>query len=147
MPCILIIIAIIIAIICVYAIIFIIVYYSMYSYFTHYTYYTHQCYFAGWLQSVGSRIVYELDYRNPVLHAIPVQSILGKLAQSCCSPRRRHRDNSVSPAQRLSGLTRAPATAGRVLAMAAGCGSLTRGLWGGPVICNARDRFLARAAA
>ena len=34
---------------------------------------------AGWLESGGSRIVYELDYQKPVLHVIPIQSILGKL--------------------------------------------------------------------
>ncbi len=42
--------------------------------------YTHKFYFADWLESVGSRVVYELDYRNPVLYVIIVQSILGKLA-------------------------------------------------------------------
>ncbi len=36
---------------------------------------------SGWLKSVDSWIVYELDYREPVLHVIPFpsQSILGKL--------------------------------------------------------------------
>ncbi len=34
---------------------------------------------AGWLESVGSRVVYELDYKKPVLYVIPIQSILGKL--------------------------------------------------------------------
>jgi hypothetical protein len=29
---------------------------------------------------VGSRVLYELDYRKPVLYVIPIQSILGKLA-------------------------------------------------------------------
>ena len=29
--------------------------------------------------SVSSVIVYELDYRKPVLYVIPIQSILGKL--------------------------------------------------------------------
>ena len=33
----------------------------------------------GWLESVGSRVVYELDYKKPVLYVIPIQSILGKL--------------------------------------------------------------------
>ncbi len=28
---------------------------------------------------VGSRIVYELDHKNPILYVIPIQSILGKL--------------------------------------------------------------------
>ena len=29
--------------------------------------------------SVGSQVVYELDYKKPVLYVIPIQSILGKL--------------------------------------------------------------------
>jgi len=35
--------------------------------------------FIGWLESVGSRVVYELDYKKPILYVIPIQSILGKL--------------------------------------------------------------------
>jgi hypothetical protein len=31
-------------------------------------------------ESVGSRVLYELDYRKPVLYVFPIQSILGKLA-------------------------------------------------------------------
>ena len=31
----------------------------------------------GWLESVGSRVVYELDYKKPILYVIPIQSILG----------------------------------------------------------------------
>ena len=34
---------------------------------------------AGWILSVGSRILYELDYKKPVLYVIPIQSIMGKL--------------------------------------------------------------------
>ena len=30
--------------------------------------------------AVGSRVMYELDYRKTVLYVIPIQSILGKLA-------------------------------------------------------------------
>jgi hypothetical protein len=37
------------------------------------------CFLVGWLQSVGSRVVYELDYKKPILYVIPIQSILGKL--------------------------------------------------------------------
>jgi hypothetical protein len=33
----------------------------------------------GWLESVGSQVVYELDYKKPILFVIPIQSILGKL--------------------------------------------------------------------
>ncbi len=32
-----------------------------------------------WLESVGSRVVYELDYKNPILYVVPIQNILGKL--------------------------------------------------------------------
>ena len=35
---------------------------------------------AGWLESVGSRVVNELDYKKPILYVIPIQNILGKLA-------------------------------------------------------------------
>jgi hypothetical protein len=43
--------------------------------------YAHYCLFCfiGWLESVGSRVVYELDYKKPILYVIPIQSILGKL--------------------------------------------------------------------
>ena len=35
--------------------------------------------YAAWLESVGSRVLYELDPKKPVLYVIPVESILGKL--------------------------------------------------------------------
>ena len=35
------------------------------------------CFLVGWLESVGSQVVYEPDYKKPVLYAIPIQSILG----------------------------------------------------------------------
>ncbi len=43
--------------------------------------YAHYCLFCfvGWLDSVGSLVVYELDYKKPILYVIPIQSILGKL--------------------------------------------------------------------
>ena len=31
------------------------------------------------MESVGSRVIYELDYKKPILYVIPVESILGKL--------------------------------------------------------------------
>ena len=34
----------------------------------------------GWLASVGSRVVYELDYKKPILYVVPIQNILGKLS-------------------------------------------------------------------
>ena len=36
-------------------------------------------FYVGWLESVGSRVVYELDYKKPILYVVPIQSILGKL--------------------------------------------------------------------
>jgi hypothetical protein len=75
------------------------IHYSNYTYYVYYDsfchYYTYAnydiytCYLTyvdyfmfcctGWLESVGSRVVYELDYKKPVLYVIPIQSILGKL--------------------------------------------------------------------
>ena len=37
------------------------------------------CFLVGWLESVGSRVVYELDYNKRVQYVVPIQSILGKL--------------------------------------------------------------------
>ena len=36
--------------------------------------------FVGWLESVGSRVLYELDYKKPILYVVPIQNILGKLS-------------------------------------------------------------------
>jgi hypothetical protein len=59
-------------IICIISIIIIIYILFLHSYYTNYV-----CR-AGWLKSVGSQIVYELDHRKPVLYVIPIQNILGK---------------------------------------------------------------------
>jgi hypothetical protein len=32
------------------------------------------CFLVGWLESVGSRVVYELDYKKPILYVAPIQS-------------------------------------------------------------------------
>ncbi len=37
------------------------------------------CFLVAWLESIGSRVVYELEYKKPILYVIPIQSILGKL--------------------------------------------------------------------
>ena len=37
------------------------------------------CIVVGWMESVGSRVVYELDYKKPILYVVPIQNILGKL--------------------------------------------------------------------
>ncbi len=55
---------------------------QLYEYHFYYWAYWVYCSYSncsGWLQLVGSRILYELDYRKPVLYVIPIQSILGKL--------------------------------------------------------------------
>ena len=31
------------------------------------------------MASIGSRVVYELDHKNPILYVIPIHNILGKL--------------------------------------------------------------------
>ena len=50
----------------------------MLIYYCNYAYYCLFC-FLGWLKSVGSRVVYKLDYKKPILYVIPFQSIMGKL--------------------------------------------------------------------
>ena len=39
-----------------------------------------ECFLLGWLASVGSRVVYELDYKKPIMYVVPIQNILGKLS-------------------------------------------------------------------
>ena len=53
-------------------------YYTIYTYYVYYIYYFVS---AGWLESIGSQIIYELDHpsRKPVLYVVPVEHILGKL--------------------------------------------------------------------
>jgi hypothetical protein len=36
-------------------------------------------YNAGWLNSIGFQIIYELYHKKPVLYVIPIEHILGKL--------------------------------------------------------------------
>ncbi len=61
------------AIICIISILAIIYIVYIYSYYTNY-----MCN-AGWLKSVDSQIVHELDHREPVLYVIPIEIILRKL--------------------------------------------------------------------
>ena len=39
-----------------------------------------ECFLLEWLASVGSCVVYELDYKKPILYVVPIQNILGKLS-------------------------------------------------------------------
>ena len=54
-----------------------------YCYYCIYCTYCTYWDYLGWLDSIGSRIVYELDHKKPILYVIPVESIgdsiLGKL--------------------------------------------------------------------
>ena len=91
--------------------------------------------FLGWLNAIGSRILYELDHRNPILYMsfqFRVSSVncllyqwetLGQFHTTCAA---------TFPGR--------PATAGRVPAIDAGCGLSNRGHWDGPVICNEAGR-------
>jgi hypothetical protein len=79
---------------------------------------------VGWLESVGSRVVYELDYKKPILYVVPIQSILGNLPLVPVG------DTGTVPhsmRDTFSGAPRLPATGGRAQAMDAGYNSSTRG--------------------
>ena len=39
-----------------------------------------ECFLLGGLASVGSCVVYKLDYKKPILYVVPIQNILGKLS-------------------------------------------------------------------
>ena len=59
--------------------------YMHYVHYIHYMFYFYYFYYvsnAGWLKSVGSQIVYNLDHRKPVLYVIPIENVLpvGKLS-------------------------------------------------------------------
>jgi hypothetical protein len=86
-----------------------------------------------WLNSVGSRILYEFDHRKPVLYVIPTQNIIGKL---CLFPVGDTGSLGLSSTVCAQPSQAHLVTAGRVQAMVVRCGSSTRGLWDGPVICN-----------
>ncbi len=88
------------------------------------------CFLAGWLESVGSRVAYELDYKKPILYVVPIQSILGKLPLVPVAIPVLSRTTCTTPFRAL------PATGGRAKAMDDGCGSSTHGHWDGPVTCN-----------
>ncbi len=59
----------------------------------------------GWLSSVGSRILYELDHRKPIIYVIPIQNIIGKLCVVPVACGRRYRDYSTPSAHSLLGRT------------------------------------------
>jgi hypothetical protein len=88
---------------------------------------------AGWLKSVGSQIVCELDHKKPALYAIPIEHILDCWVNFllCQSVTQEQFRTTIVTSFRAH-----PATAGRMLAMDARCGLSTLGAWAGPVICN-----------
>ncbi len=95
---------------------------------------------AGWLKTIGSQIVYELDHRKPVLYVIPVEQILGKrplvpVGDTGTIPHHLHNLFPGAPGDR------------KVLAMDAGCGLSTRGQWRGPVTCNEWEGELGQCLA
>ena len=85
---------------------------------------------TGWLKSVGSQILYELDHRKPVLYVIPIQNILGKLPVAPVG------DTGTIPHHLRNVFPGAPGDR----RPGAGCGLSTRGLLVGPVICNEGER-------
>ena len=48
------------------------------NYFNYFNYLTLNIRPVDWLDSVGSRILYELDPKNPILNALPIENIIGK---------------------------------------------------------------------
>ncbi len=88
------------------------------------------CFLVGWLESVGSRVVYELDYKKPILYVIPIQSILGKLPLVPVG------DTGTIPHSTRNAFSGAPGDRRPGAGVDAGCGSSTRGHWAGPVTCK-----------
>ncbi len=91
--------------------------------------YTHSC-FSGWLESVGFRVLYELDYKKPILYVVPVESILGKLPVVPVVD-----TWTIQHTIAIFFLARSE-IAWRVQGTDAGCGLSIRGLWAGPAKCN-----------
>ena len=83
-----------------------------------------------WMESVSSRMLFELDPQNPILYVLPIENILGKL-WSLLETLELFRSDRESP---VTGLT---ATVPTGLGMVSLCGMSTRGLWDGPVTSNA----------
>ena len=51
----------------------------LHNYLSNLTYWNNLTHFCTWLESVGSRALYELDPKKPVLDVVSVETILGKL--------------------------------------------------------------------
>ena len=86
-----------------------------------------------WLESVGSRILFELDPKSPILMSCQSKMSLGSCQWSLLetpSALELFHSKLKSP---VTGLT---ATVSRGLGMVALCGMSTRGLWDGTVTSN-----------
>ena len=97
------------------------------------------------MESVGSRVVYELDYKKPILYVVPIQNILGKLPLVPVG------DTGTIPHSMRNAFSGAPGDhrpgAGDGCRSIAGCGSSTHGHWDGPVTCNKSHGIAACDAA
>jgi hypothetical protein len=52
--------------------------YINYINYINYAHYGSYCYcISGWLESIDSRVLYELDYKKPILNVVPIECILG----------------------------------------------------------------------
>jgi hypothetical protein len=91
------------------------------------------CVLAGWLKSIGSQIVYELDHKSPYFMSSFCRAHPGKSSSCANVP---VADTGITCATCFQSYL---ATASRVLAMDAGCGLSAREQWRGPVTCNEWD--------
>ncbi len=100
---------------------------------------------VGWLESVGSRVVNELDYKKPILYVVPIQNILGKLPLVPVG------DTGTIPHSMRNAFSGAPGD--RRPGAGDGCRMWfvnswdRRGYWDGPVTCNKTHWIAARDAA
>ncbi len=82
----------------------------------------------GWLNLVGSRILFELNHRKPIIYVVQIQNIIRILSVVQVGY------TGTIPHSLLTAFPGAPTN--WVQAMVVGCGLSTRGQWDGPVICN-----------
>ena len=86
------------------------------------------------MESIGSRIDYELDPRKPILYVLPIENILGKLALVPVGDTETIPYNMPRPCHEAHTPTK-----NREVEMAARCGMLIRGQWDGPVTSEYYD--------
>ncbi len=99
---------------------------------------------SGWLESVGSCVLYELDYKKPILYVIPIESILGKLPVAPVG------DTGTIPHILRNHFPGAPGDcrpgSGDGCRMCIRCGLSTLGHWDGLAICNeSEERWMHSA--